>query len=118
MAVLKFHRKVAASSVLEVIIAMVLITIIFGIAMMIFTNVTRMSLSAKKLRAFALIDSTLQATALPQSGTTTQQIDDFRIELQISTSTAYPDMTEIRATAYDLNQVKITEQAKLIPHMP
>ena len=45
------RTKIMASTILEVIVAMVIIVVVFGIAMMIYTNVLRMSLSVKKIQA-------------------------------------------------------------------
>jgi hypothetical protein len=44
----KLNTKLSASNILEVIVSMVIIVIVFGIAMMIYSNVLRFSLSAKK----------------------------------------------------------------------
>ena len=53
------RTKIMASTILEVIVAMVIIVVVFGIAMMIYTNVLRMSLSVKKIQAQAILKETL-----------------------------------------------------------
>jgi type II secretory pathway pseudopilin PulG len=53
---LSFGNKVGGSSILEVVVAMVVIVMVLGIALMIFGNVTRSSLSVKQLRAQAILN--------------------------------------------------------------
>jgi type II secretory pathway pseudopilin PulG len=116
MAAIMWDKKVKASSLLEIIIAMILIMLVFGIAMMIITNVTRLSLSGKKLRAEALVKKNmLLAQQSQQIDDQTLQEDDIRIEIKAKGSQAYPDLTEMVVTAYDANQEKVAELHQLIP---
>jgi type II secretory pathway pseudopilin PulG len=108
-------KKARASSVLEVIISMVIILMVFGIAMMIFTNVTRTSLSAKKLRAAAQIRKImLQTEQLAQPDDQSFQIDDFNIEVKIKQLEQNDKLNEITVTAFDGNQQKVAQLQKLI----
>ncbi|MDB5008617.1 MAG: hypothetical protein JWP45_3010 [Mucilaginibacter sp.] len=115
MAGSKLNVKLRASTILEVIVSMVIIVIVFGIAMMIYTNVLRLSLSAKKLRAQALLEETL-FTAEHNATNTTQtfNIDDFRIEQEVKPYVQNSSLTDIHLTAYDQNQQKIAELEKVI----
>jgi Tfp pilus assembly protein PilE len=119
MAGSKLNGRVKASTILEVIISMIVIVIVFGIAMMIYTNVLRLSLSAKKMRAQALLQETL-LKAEQTSGNTNQSftIDDFRIEQEAGPYNNETDLTAMHLTAYDQNQQKIAELQKVIITQP
>src|SRR5687768_6863422 len=51
--------RVRASSLLEVVVSMVIVVVVFGLAMMIIANITRGSLSAKKIQAQAVVKKAL-----------------------------------------------------------
>jgi hypothetical protein len=112
---IKVRTFVRASTIMEVLIAVVLMVTVFGIAMMIFTNVTSNSLSVKKLRAEAILQETLinaekSANSVSQSFST----DDFNIEQQIKPYNGNPGLTDIHLVAFDHNQQKIAEIEKVI----
>jgi len=117
MAGSKLKGRVRASTLVEVIVSMVIIVVVFGIAMMIYTNVLRVSLSAKKIRAQALLQETiLNAAHNAQNTTQSFNLGDFRIEQQV---TAYnSSLTTIHLTAYDQNQQKVAELQKIILNQP
>lgn len=115
MAGSKLNTKLRASTILEVIVSMVIIVIVFGIAMMIYTNMLRLSLSAKKLRAQALLRETLFTSEHSAANTTqTFTVDDFRIEQEVKPYHDNSSLTDIHLTAYDQNQQKIAELEKVI----
>jgi len=107
--------KVNASTILEVVIAMVIIILVFGMAMMIYTNVLRLSLSAKKIKAQAILEEialkTEQTKAYSSQSLT---VDDFRIEQQMQPFNTDTLLNTIHLTAYDANQQKITDLKKVI----
>jgi hypothetical protein len=107
--------KVAASTILEVIIAMVIIILIFGIAMMIYTNVLRMSLSVKKIQAQAVLKETL-FNVEKTNNYAPQSINkgDFRIEEEVKSFNGDTTLREIHLSAFDSNQQQITELQKVI----
>jgi len=115
----KLKRSVQASTILEVVVSMVIIVVAFGIAMMIYTNVTRMSLSAKKIRAQMLLQETM-LIAEHTSANVTQTInkDDFRIEKEVKPYHEDAVLTDIHLTAYDQNQQKVAELRKIIINQP
>ena len=119
MAGSKLNTRVKASTILEVVISMVIIVVVFGIAMMIYTNVLRLSLSAKKMKAQALLQETL-LKAEQTSGNTNQSftIGDFRIEQQADPYNNETNLTAIHLTAFDKNQQKIAELQKVIITQP
>ncbi len=107
--------KVNASTILEVVIAMVIIIMVFGIAMMIYTNVLRLSLSAKKIKAQAILQEiVLKSEQTKDFSTQSITIDDFRVEQEIKPYLNDTLLNEIHVTAYDGNQQKITELQKVI----
>ncbi|MDB5122340.1 MAG: hypothetical protein JWP94_469 [Mucilaginibacter sp.] len=112
---LKIAAKLNGSTILEVVVAMVIIVIVFGIAMMIFNNVVRMSLSAKKIRAQAILKETLQA-AEQRSAVSGQSVTvgEFRIEEDVRPYNNEAYLSDIHLTAYDANAEKITELEKVI----
>jgi Tfp pilus assembly protein PilE len=117
MAARKLNRtaKANASTLLEVVIAMVIIILVFGMAMMIYANVLRLSLSAKKIKAQAVLqDIALKAEQTGQYATGSLTIDDFRIEQEIKPFNNDTLLNEIHLTAYDLNQQPITELQKVL----
>jgi Tfp pilus assembly protein PilE len=115
----KLKGRVEASTILEVVISMIIIVVVFGIAMMIYTNVLRVSLSAKKIRAQALLQETMlkaeQTTANVNQSFT---VDDFRIEQAATQYNSGSGLTLIHLTAYDQNQQKVAELQKVIIDQP
>ncbi len=119
MAGSKLNNRVRASTIMEVVISMIIIVTVFGIAMMIFSNVLRLSLSAKKIRAQALLRETmLNAEHTANNTTQTFNIDDFRVEQEAKPYNGESNLTEIHLTAYDINQQKIAELQKVIINQP
>ncbi len=109
------HIKVRASSLLEVIVAMVIIMIVFGMAMMIFTHVTQSSLSVKKMKAQAIINNLmLHIGQKDQAENQLVKIDDFNVEIKAEPVSNASGLKQINITAYDSNQVKVAQEQKLI----
>jgi len=108
--------KVQASTILEVIIAMVVIMLVFGIAMMIFTNITRSSLSVKKIQAQAILNETeLSLEKIKDdTGHIVAVSGDFRIDQTIKNYNGNKSLFEIDLVAYDINQQKVSELHKVI----
>jgi hypothetical protein len=119
MAGKKLNARVRASTLLEVIVSMVIIVLVFSIAMMIYSNVTRLSLSAKKIRAAALLEKAMN-DAEHTIGTTNRSftLGDLRIEQETKSYGGADNLTEIHLTAFDENQEKVAEMQKIIPNQP
>ena len=100
---LKLNSKVHASSILEVVIAMALIIIVFGIAMTIFANVLRTTLSVKKLRAQAILQEIFSAGARQTFESRTFQSGDFTITQTVSPYGGENDLLEVTLEAFDQN---------------
>lgn len=119
MAGSKLKSTVRASSLLEVVISMVIIVAVFGIAMMIYTNVLRSSLSSQKLKAEALLKEaafTAEHNAVNTAQTFTAE--DFRIEQEIKPYRGNTALIELHLTAYDQNQQKIAELQEVLLNQP
>lgn len=107
--------KLTASSVLEVVVAMVIILIVFGMGMIIFANVTGRSLSANRLEAEGIVRKTL--LLMEQSDEPADQSfqeDEFRIVVTLKSDVVDSALTNISVDAYDLQQQKIATAQKLI----
>ena len=111
----KLTAKVKGSSILEVIVSMVVIVVVFGIAMIIFSNVMRYSTTEKELMAKALLQEALikeenRTADTLQSAT----ISGFRIEKEVRGYPGGLSLTEIILTAYDQNHQKVAVSQKII----
>ncbi len=103
---LNMKTKVNASTLIEVIIAMVTIVIVFGIAMMIYSNVIRSSVSVKKIRAQAILRDIMERAS---NSATALQNDSFTLDGLVINQTVKPyrddkNLNEVDLNAYDSNQ--------------
>lgn len=110
-----YSTKVKASTIVEVLIAMVIIVVVFGIAMMIYANVTQSSLSVKKIKAEAILNEYLQ-NAEKSTGNTTRSftVDSLSIQQTIKSYNTEKKLVEVDLVAYDANQQKVAELHKVI----
>lgn len=102
---LNLTQKVSASTLIEVLIAMVTIVIVFGIAMMIYSNVIRSSVSVKKVRAQAVLYDMMQK-ATASSGSLPDDsfsFNELHVEQSVKPYHDNPHLVEVDLTAYDDN---------------
>ena len=112
---LKVKSKLPASSIIEVLIAMVVIMVVFGTAMMIFANIMQSSMSVKKLRAQAILNQTLQADeSSANPAFTTFSADELHIEQTVKSYNNEANLTEIDLSAYDANGKELITLHKVI----
>jgi hypothetical protein len=112
---LRCKTHVNASTILEVVISMVIILVVFGMAMMMYTNVMRSSLSVKKIKARALLHEVLAKAEQNKENTSqTFTIDDFKIEQKIGPYEGNTTLTEVDLAAYDANLDTIAKLQKII----
>jgi len=107
--------KARASTLLEVIISMILIMVVFGIAMMIFTNVIRFTTSAKQIRAKAALEDLLVKEE--QSKTIASQsiaLDEFTIEEAVAAYNNQQNLLLVQLTAFDQNRQEVASAQKVI----
>jgi len=108
---------VRASTVLEVVIAMTIIVIVFGIAMMIYENVMRMSLSVQQLKARHILKEQLLKVAYTDSlANNTFQIDSLTVNEKVTDTLNGSHLKLVVLEAYDRNHQKITELKQVIIH--
>lgn len=110
-----YNLKVHASSVVEVIVAMVLIISIFGIALMIYNNVLHLALSEKKLKA----EGILQQLLLSEENKSdiynkNWQMPDFTIVEKVEPFEGNEDLVKVSLTAFDADRNKIAEIQKVL----
>lgn len=100
---------------MEVVIAMVLIIIVFGIAMSIFANVFRTSLSAKQLKAQGILqDIFLTSGQNLAFENRTFQSGDFTISQTVSTYGNTTDLISVQLEAFDQNNESVAVSRKII----
>jgi type II secretory pathway pseudopilin PulG len=108
-------HSVKGSTILEVIISMIIIIVVFGIAMMIFTNVNRLSLSVKKLKAQAILQQALlQAEQANDHTDQTITVDDLIVKQEITPFENESGLSIITLTAFDPNHEQIARLKKVI----
>lgn len=108
-----FKQKVTASSILEVVVSMVIIVMVLGISLMIYSNVARQSLSAKQLNAQFLLQ---QAVLKAEKGMLkeTELIEQWQITKDTKRYEAGTRLVEIYIKVYDDNHNMIAETRKVI----
>lgn len=112
---INFRSKVKSSTVLEVVVSMVIIILVFGISMMIYSNVMRLSLSPQKIKAQAILEKALaQAEQEIAPVNKTVIIGDIGIEEEVKPYPENTNLSDIHLAAYDINKQKITELEKVI----
>lgn len=112
---LRVDTRVKASTLLEVVVSMIIIIAVFGIAMMIYANVTRMSLSAQKIKAQAILSQIMKDIDDSElsSGQTTV-IDDLTIERSVKPYAESNKLLEVDLKAYDKNHLPLAELHGLV----
>jgi type II secretory pathway pseudopilin PulG len=115
MAGKKISYTVRAATLLETVIAMIVIIVVFGIAMTIFNNVTGSSLSARKVQASGLLQDMLaKAEAAGEYRDTTFSVGDLDL---YQTCKAFPEqggLTEITLSATDSSRANILTIRKVV----
>ena len=108
-------RRARASTVLEVVISMVIIIVVFGIAMMIYSNVTHMSLSGQKIRAEAVLAEVMRGMQGAEPVANTENvIAGFTIERSVKTYAENDKILQVELKAYDENHHILAELNELI----
>jgi len=107
--------KAKASSIVEVVISMVVIVIVFGIAMGIFANVQRLSLSAQKVHAQAILKEELIKTEQePHISKQTNNVDGFEVSSEVTPYQDHADLYLIALAAFDNNGKKMAELREVV----
>jgi lipopolysaccharide export LptBFGC system permease protein LptF len=108
-------RLLSGATIMEVVVAMVIIVVVFGMAMMIFANITGQGIPDKKIHAQAILqDILLQAEQSRQFPEEPFNQDGFRIIPATREVENEPGLTELRLTAFDENQQEIGTAAEIM----
>ena len=112
---LGLETRVKASTVLEVIISMVIIIAVFGVAMMIYANVTRMSLSSQKIKAEAVLSQIMKDMDKAELSSDQQSvIDGFTVERSVKLYMENNKLLQVDLKAYDQNHQILAELHQLV----
>ena len=109
-------KRLKSSSLIEVLVSMVIIVIVFSIAMGISTNIFRLSLSFKKLKAQASLNRLLiQLEKKPPHVTQKNFIfDEISINQVVTKYLNSDNLKVIHLTALDENKEKLGEVKKIV----
>lgn len=112
---LKIAAKAKASSILEVVVAMVIIVIVFGIAMMIYTNVLQLAFSGKKMKAEAVLQEALLAAQQDVAiESKTFRADDLSVNQYVAPAGGSAKLFQLTLTAIDINGDTVAKARQLI----
>jgi type II secretory pathway component PulJ len=108
------HRT-EASTLLEVVVSMVLIVLVAGIAMSIFGHVSRLSLSAKKAAAYAVLEERMELLEYhPADSSASSSNSDISIEQEIQPYLSNKHLQQVHLTARDAHHNEIASLDKII----
>ncbi|MBD1363817.1 hypothetical protein IDJ77_08335 [Mucilaginibacter sp. ZT4R22] len=102
MASKKLRLFLAGSTLVEVLIAMIVIVVVFSMAMVIFSNVTRSAPSIIKVRAQKVLDKVLDETEQNKiftPGNKSYELDGFTIEESVMPYDGNNSLYQITLTA-------------------
>lgn len=115
----RFNGRVQASSLLEVVVAMVVIIMVLGIALSIFTNVMRSSLSVRQLRAQAVLEEAMQAAEYNAGQAAPDTLaKGWKVEQETQSYGEGGRLTQVHLRLYDGNHELIAELRKVIISKP
>lgn len=110
--------RVDGSTVLEVLIAMIVIMIVFGLAMIIYSNVERSSVSVRQLAARSLLQDLAQRAAANPAAVSDSSFMAGEMEIR-RTVKAYPgepQLSELDLEALDPQQHVLATLKQVIIH--
>jgi Tfp pilus assembly protein PilV len=112
---LNIAGKVTASSILETVVAMVIIVVVFSTAMVILGNVMKNSISVMQIRAKSLLRTQMQQEEnRPYHENSDRQADDLYIQQKITGIPEQRGVVMVELTASDGHGKKIAELRKII----
>lgn len=108
--------KLRASTLLEVVVSMVLIVVVFTIALTIYTNVLKLSLSIRKLKARAVL-SEFALRADSGSSVSSQNFNqgELRVEQQVDAYKGNNGLQQVSLTAFDEEGMPLDSVKKIRP---
>jgi cytochrome c-type biogenesis protein CcmE len=107
------NLTMAASTMLEVIVAMVMILIIAGIALTIFSNVISQAPSYKKIKAAGIIEETFVKAPLNPTDESFQA-EDWRVEKKVAYYGTEERLRLVQITVFDSDNKIISQMSRII----
>ena len=108
--------KVKAATILETVIAMVIILIVFVLAGTVFLNISKSGLTEKKIRAYESINNyfdQLKIAEIPLEGK--EEINGFLINAEIQPYQDKTNVVEVHCWIFDTGNSIIAEQKRILP---
>jgi hypothetical protein len=110
-----YKVKLQASSILEVVIAMLLVTIIMSISMVIFSNIMKSSFNTRKIEAFARIKVLSIATKKEKRFITEEYLEaDYKIQKQVENYANTSGIIQIKWFAEDKDKKLLAEYREIV----
>jgi competence protein ComGF len=110
-----FKIRVRASSLIEVITALIIISIIFTIAIMVYLNVQRSGFSSRRLTGELLINEVLVKTLKDKRFDTTEtNSDDITVYQDVTAHKTVAHLKVLTLEARDINGKLVAERKRLI----
>ena len=108
-------KKIKASTLIEVLVAMIIIMISFGIAMAIYMNVSLSDHLVQKLKAELLLNETAIETKAANSFIDEKTgSDKISINKTVTSYNGIPELHLLMLEAFDVNGKKISERKELV----
>ncbi|HET6243889.1 MAG: hypothetical protein H0V01_04385 [Bacteroidetes bacterium] len=108
-------KKIKASTLIEVIVALIIVMITFGIAMVIFINVTHSDNQVQKLKASLILNESALKTSKENSYIDEKtEVDGLFINKTINPYENIPGLNLVLFEAFDVNGKIIAERRELI----
>ena len=109
------NNKLKAYTLVETIIAMVIIMLVFSIAMMIFVNVMKTERVVRQAEVFFKINEVLNQTKLKKEYVDlTYSFDDYEIQQTIIPYNESNKIKQLTVTAFDSNGKQIAQKIELV----
>jgi len=115
MAGKQLNKKVKASSILETIVAMVIMVVAFSTAMVVLANVLKSSVSVTQIRASALLREQLEKVATSSERSNVSYISgDIEVRQIIATLDEHSGMIRVDLVALDRKGKNLAELHQII----
>jgi type II secretory pathway pseudopilin PulG len=109
-------RRLPAATLVETIVAMVIILVVFGIVTTVFVQATLTTASLKKLKAVQLANIYMEQTSEEKTffdEETTKE--DYKIVRQVTAYQGHTNLWKVSIVIYDNNDQLLEQQNRLLP---
>ena len=108
-------KKIKGSTLIEVLVAMIIVMVTFGIAMAIFINVSSSDRHVQKLKAQLLLSEVAIRTKAENSFIdATIELENITLNKTITSYREIPGLNILLLEAFDINGKKVAERKELI----